>query len=258
VSPILERKKSLMRVVRALLIAVAFATRIPVRVGAVAPKELAESLAALPIVGFLIGAVSCGLFALTTPAFGATLAAIITVSFSALITGGLHLDGLADWFDALGGGRGDRQRMLQIMRDSRIGAHGASALILVLLAKVAALAGLTGSQSMLALCAAPAAARLTAVWLLYSLPAARQDGLGRGMGSGLERKHAWIACAGFLLATCWLGPALIWPSLAATAAAVALGWQAKARLGGVTGDVCGAGIELSELAFLLACRAAAA
>ncbi|HTU61750.1 MAG TPA: adenosylcobinamide-GDP ribazoletransferase [Polyangiales bacterium] len=244
-----------MRVVRALLIAVAFATRVPVRVGAVAPEELAESLTALPLVGFAIGAVSYGLCALTAPGFGDTLAAIAIVSFSALISGGLHLDGLADWFDALGGGRGDRQRMLEIMRDSRIGAHGASALILVLLAKVAALAELSGSQRLVALCAAPAAARLTAVWLLYSLPAARQDGLGRGMGARLERKHAWLACAAFLIATFWLGPALIWPSIAATAAAVALGWHANKRLGGVTGDVCGAGIELSELAFLLACRA---
>jgi len=246
-----------MRVVRALLIAIAFATRIPVRVGAVAPHELAEGLSALPLVGFLIGLVSYGLCSLMAPSLGDTLAAIATVSFSALITGGLHLDGLADWFDALGGGRGDRQRMLEIMRDSRIGAHGASALILVLLAKVAAVAELPDSQRLLALCAAPPAARLTAVWLLYSLPAARQDGLGRGMGAALERKHAWTACAAFVLATCWLGPSVIWPSIAATLAAVALGFQAQARLGGVTGDVCGAGIELAELAFLLACRAQA-
>lgn len=247
-----------MRIVRALLIAVAFATRIPVRVGAVAPQELAESLSALPLVGFLIGAVSYALCALATPWFGHTLAAIAAVSFLALISGGLHLDGLADWFDALGGGRGDRQRMLDIMRDSRIGAHGACALILVLLAKVAALAELSGSQRVLALCAAPAGARLTAVWLLYSLPAARHDGLGRGMGAALERRHAWTACAAFALVVVWFGPALIWPCLAAAAVAVGLGFQAHVRLGGVTGDVCGAGIELSELAFMLACRAQAA
>jgi adenosylcobinamide-GDP ribazoletransferase len=237
------------------MIAVAFATRIPVRVGTVAAHELAEALALLPLVGFAIGLVSYALCAVTAPSFGHSLAAIATVSFSALITGGLHLDGLADWFDALGGGRGDRQRMLDIMRDSRIGAHGASALVLVLLAKVAALAELTGSQRMLALCAAPAASRLAAVWLLHSLPAARHDGLGHGMAAGLERKHAWAACGSFALATIWLGPALFWPCIAAAAATIALGWQAKARLGGVTGDVCGAGIELAELAFLLACRA---
>ena len=57
----------------------------------------------------------------------------------AMLTGGLHLDGFADVFDALGGGRGDRARMLEIMRDSRIGAHGAGAVALVLLAKAACL-----------------------------------------------------------------------------------------------------------------------
>jgi adenosylcobinamide-GDP ribazoletransferase len=242
-----------MRAVRSLLIAVAFATRIPVNVGAVAPGELSESLVALPVVGFLIGLLSYGLYAIWAPALGDNISAIAIVSFSALITGGLHLDGLADWFDALGGGRGDRQRMLEIMRDSRIGAHGAAALLLVLLAKVAVLAELSGS--LLALCGAPAASRLAAVWLLYSLPAARQDGLGRGMGAELSRAHAWAACVSFLLATFWLGPQLIWPCIGATAVAVLVGWQAKTRLGGVTGDVCGAAIELSELAFLLACRA---
>lgn len=247
-----------MRVARALLIAVAFATRIPVRIGSVRQTELAEGLSALPLVGFVVGAVSFGLCALTAPYLGDALAAIAAVGFSALITGGLHLDGLADWFDALGGGRGDRQRMLDIMRDSRIGAHGASALIIVLLAKVAALAELSGSDRLLALCAAPAAARLTAVWLLYSLPAARSDGLGHGMGAGLAQKHVWMASAAFVLTTLWLGPALFWPSLVALVTAATIGWQARALLGGVTGDVCGAAIELAELAFLLACRAQAA
>lgn len=247
-----------MRVLRALLIAVAFATRIPLRLGAVEPRELAESLAALPVVGFAIGAVSYGVYALAAPSLGDSIAAIGTVSFSALITGGLHLDGLADWFDALGGGRGNRERMLEIMRDSRIGAHGASVLVLVLLAKVAALAEMPGSLRLLALCAAPAVSRLSAVWLLYSLPAARQDGLGKGMGALLTREHAWTACVSCGVVTFWLGPALFWPSFAAAVVAVAVGWQAKTRLGGVTGDVCGASIELTELAFVLACRAQAA
>ena len=68
----------------------------------------------------------------------AGLIAVGLVALSALLTGGLHLDGLADTFDALGGGRGDRARMLEIMRDSRIGAHGAGALTLLLAAKVLA------------------------------------------------------------------------------------------------------------------------
>jgi adenosylcobinamide-GDP ribazoletransferase len=246
-----------MRFLRALSISVAFATRIPLRLGAVDSRELAESLAALPVIGFAIGAASYGAYAVAAAVLGDSIAAIASVTFTALITGGLHLDGLADWFDALGGGRGNRERMLEIMRDSRIGAHGASALVLVLLAKVAALAEMPGSTRVLALCAAPAVSRLTAVWLLYSLPAARQDGLGRGMGAELRREHAWTACASCALVTFWLGPSLLWPTFAAAVAAVAIGWQAKMRLGGVTGDVCGASIELTELAFVLACRAQA-
>jgi adenosylcobinamide-GDP ribazoletransferase len=243
------------KLARPLLIAVAFGTRIPLQLGAVESRELAASLAALPVIGFAIGAASFGVFQLCSPALGGTLAAIASVSFSALITGGLHLDGLADWFDALGGGRGNRERMLEIMRDSRIGAHGAAALLLLLLAKIAAVAELAVGQRMLALCAAPASARLSTVWLLYSLPAARQDGLGRGMAADLTRAHALVACLLFVLVSCWLGPALIWPTFAAAIVSVGIGWQAKSQLGGVTGDVCGANIEIAELAFLLTCRA---
>lgn len=242
-----------MRPLRALLVGLGFATRIPVRVGAVTPSELAEGLAALPLVGFAIGAVCFGGYALCAKALGTTLAAVAAVSIAAFVTGGLHLDGLADWFDALGGGRGDRQRMLEIMRDSRIGAHGAAALVLLLLAKVAAVAELPTQQQLLGLCVAPAAARLTAVWLLFALPAARQDGLGRGMGEGLRLGHAVFASTSFCLVALAFGQTWLWPSLAAGATALGLGWQAKTQLGGVTGDVCGAGIELAELVFLLVC-----
>lgn len=244
-----------MRVLRALLVAVGFATRIPVRVGMLAPHELADGLTALPLLGFAIGAGSFGCYALCVEPLGATLAAIAAVSVSALVTGGLHLDGVADWFDALGGGRGSRQRMLEIMRDSRIGAHGAAALVLVVLAKVAALAELPASQRGLGLCVAPAAARLAAVWLLFALPPAREDGLGRGMAESLGMSHALLATASFAAGALWFGPAWVWPSCAAAATALVIGWLAKTQLGGVTGDVCGAGIELAELAFLLGCRA---
>jgi adenosylcobinamide-GDP ribazoletransferase len=247
-----------MRWLRALLVGIAFSTRLPVRVGAVTPTELAEGLACFPIVGLAIGAACFGAYSLSAPMLGPTLAAVIAVACCAWITGGLHLDGVADWFDALGGGRGDRQRMLEIMRDSRIGAHGAVALVLVLLAKVAVLAELPHSQRVLALCGAPAAARLAAICLLYCLPSARADGLGRGMAQDLRGPHVAVACATYLMVALWLGSESVLPSIGAAAAGVAVGWQARSKLGGVTGDVCGASIELSELAFLLAMRAAAA
>jgi cobalamin synthase len=78
------------------------------------------------------------------------------------------------------------------------------------------------------------------------------------MAQDLRGPHVAVACATYLMVALWLGSESVLPSIGAAAAGVAVGWQARSKLGGVTGDVCGASIELSELAFLLAMRAAAA
>jgi len=246
-----------MSAVRALLVAIGFATRIPVRVGQVEPDDLARALSCLPLVGAAIGAVCLAILQLSEAPLGPLLAAVAAVSCSAALTGGLHLDGLADLFDALGGGRGDRQRMLEIMRDPRVGAHGACALALFLIAKVVALAELPNGLGTLGLCGSAAAGRLMAVWLLFALPPARTDGLGRGMATGLRRAHLAFATGSFVFLAVLFGPLLLTAALASAVVAVGLAWLARTRLGGVTGDVCGAAIELGELAFLLVCRAQA-
>ena len=107
------------------------------------------------------------------------LIAVLLAALLAALTGGLHLDGVADVFDALGGGRGDRARMLEIMRDSRIGAHGAAALTLLLIAKVAALAQVAERRDLLALLAFPTIARWLAALLVVFFPYVRAEGLGR-------------------------------------------------------------------------------
>jgi adenosylcobinamide-GDP ribazoletransferase len=242
---------------RALLLAIGFATRIPVRVGKLQPPDLAAAISCLPLLGVAIGALCLGVFELGAGSIGPWLAAVGCVGCAALITGGLHLDGLADLFDALGGGRGERQRMLEIMRDPRIGAHGASALMLVLMAKVIVIAELPADARWAGMLGAPAMARLLAVWLLFGLPPARADGLGHDMGAGLRAGHMAFATGTFLILSVCLGPLLLTAALASVAVAIGLGWLARARLGGVTGDVCGAVIELAELAFLLVCRAQA-
>ena len=244
--------------VRALLVAIGFATRIPVRVGHVEPSDLARALACLPLVGAAIGALCLAALTSCDAALGPWLAAVAAVSCSASITGGLHLDGVADLFDALGGGRGDRQRMLEIMRDPRVGAHGASALVLLLAAKLIALAELPRALLAMGLCGSAAAGRLMAVWLLFALPSARADGLGHGMGAGLQAGHVAFATGSFVFLSLIFGPLLLTAAVASAAVAAALAWLARTRLGGVTADVCGAAIELSELAFLLVCRAQAA
>lgn len=240
---------------RALLVAVAFLTRVPVRVDDLKAGELGNASACFPLVGIALGGLVWGLHRLALPHLGATATALLVVAGLALITGGLHLDGLADWFDALGGGRADRERMLAIMRDPAIGAHGASALLLVLIGKVLAVADLRPGVASLALLGAPATARCLAVWLLYALPPARVDGLGRVLADEVKKQHVAIASAWIALLGGWFGPRVGLAVLTSVVIALPTAWLARARLGGVTGDVCGAVIESAELAFLLACRA---
>jgi adenosylcobinamide-GDP ribazoletransferase len=252
---------------RSLALALSFLTRVPVETGEVGPHEPAASLGSFPIVGALLGgALWLGQLALA-PQLGPWLTAFALVAFSAALTGALHLDGVADTCDALGGGRGDRARMLEIMRDPRIGAHGATALMLVLAGKLIATAELVGQGSTLALAwpvlVAPVWARLLCVVAIKVFPYARPSGLALAFHTHATRRHVLYAAL---------------PCLALCAVLVALGAQAGALagtlavsglfsllfalrmhrlLGGITGDVHGAVIELCELLVLIAASARA-
>jgi adenosylcobinamide-GDP ribazoletransferase len=240
-------------VIRPLLIACAFLTRLPVRTHDVRPNEFGAAAACFPLLGFGLGALGLALYAACGQRLGAALTASVLIAFSALITGGLHLDGLADWFDALGGGRGDAKRMLEIMRDPRIGAHGASALVIVIGSKLIALSQLSAADAPMALLGAPACARWAAVGLLCAFPSARADGLGQTFAQQVKLRHALIATAFLCAGLFWFGTSVLWPLLLTAAMAGALGAWARARLGGLTGDVHGAAIELCELVFLVSC-----
>ena len=172
------------------------------------------------------------------------------VALLAALTGGLHLDGVADVFDALGGGRGDKQRMLDIMRDSRIGAHGAAALVLLLLAKVAAVAELLARRDLGGLLAFPAVARWAVTPAIVFHPYARAEGTGRAFNG--EARPWEVAGATVLLALALVavGPRLLVPAAGALAAATLFALWLRRRLGGLTGDVYGASIELAEVVTL--------
>ncbi|HEU4731837.1 MAG TPA: adenosylcobinamide-GDP ribazoletransferase [Kofleriaceae bacterium] len=234
---------------RSLAVAFGFLTRIPVAAGAVSPGELARSLTYFPAVGAALGALLFGARTLLGPVLAPGLVAACVVALGALATGGLHLDGVADVFDALGGGRGQRDRMLHILRDSRIGAHGAAALALLIVAKVLAVAALDGRGW--ALYGAPIAARWAVVVLVVRFPYARPDGLGapfhRHAGS-MQLAGATIVAVALLGG---LGARALAPAAAALGAALAVAVPLHRRLGGLTGDVYGAAIEAAELAFLV-------
>lgn len=117
------------------LLAVQFLTKIPVTVrGSVDEKRLACSMAFFSLVGFLLGTSAAALHALTALVFGPPVCNLAALAFLIIITGNLHADGLMDAADGLFSGK-PRERMLEIMRDSRVGSHGVTAGILVLLAK---------------------------------------------------------------------------------------------------------------------------
>jgi adenosylcobinamide-GDP ribazoletransferase len=203
-----------------------------------------------PLVGLVIGG---GLVAVDTVAallFPGLLAALLTVTTWKLLTGGLHLDGLADCLDGLMGT--DRERRLAIMRDSRIGAFGAIGLILFLLLEIAAVSELTAALRPRALLAAPAIGRAMPSLLGRLYPPARADGQGAAFQHGLSRPAALLALGvALLVAAAALGAAGIVAVIVAVAAGVALGRFLSSRLGGVTGDVLGAAVETAELATLL-------
>jgi adenosylcobinamide-GDP ribazoletransferase len=240
---------SVRRMVRAFASAILFLTRVPLPTMQLDERDFARGAGFFAWVGLSI---ALPLFAASklVGALGASLAALITVVLWVLITGGLHLDGLADSIDGLSGGRGDRARTLEIMRDSRIGSHGAVALALVLALKWAALerALVIGQPIWLM---APVAARFACTLLLLGFPYARTAGLGSPF-VGLPRAPTLITGAGAVAVTAvLLGPLALVPALIACVCAVGVALRMNGLLGGLTGDVYGAAIELAELAALL-------
>jgi adenosylcobinamide-GDP ribazoletransferase len=175
---------------------------------------------------------------------------VIAVVVLVAATGAMHQDGLADCADGLGV-RWDRERRLEVMRDSSIGAFGALALILWLMLLVVALAGLARRDAALALVVAVASGRWAAVVHAAATPPARRDGLGAGFAVG----PAGLALATAVAVAVDLGVAGPARGLAAVAVAGAVGllvsvWSRRA-LGGRTGDTLGVSVVLAEVAVVV-------
>lgn len=216
-----------------------------------------------PVAGALIGTVGSASLALFGLLLGlpSWIAAVLAIASIMAASGGLHEDGLADVADGFGGGR-DRQRKLDIMRDSRIGTFGAAALVLSLMVRVGALAALIDrfgyAGATAALLAVHAASRGFGLWPLATLPPARTDGLAHAAGA--VPKDAFL-CA-LMLATLFgaVPPTFAGPGAghallacaAALAASVAIARLARHQIGGQTGDVAGAAEQVAEIAFMLA------
>lgn len=234
---------------RELATAVAFLTRLPVPVQWTGGAEtVGRSARFFPLAGLLLG----GIYALLllTPAPPAIVAVSIVIA-EALLTGALHMDGLADMADGFGGGH-TREDVLRIMRDHQIGTYGAVALLLTLGLKAAALEQLAAGRTWLPVLLAPALARWCTTWLSFMGPYARTGGTG-AVSRFVGRTEVAVASTTALVA---LTAARSLPLAAAAtlmplSAIFFLRWSRR-RIGGVTGDVIGACTEVSETLFLTA------
>lgn len=221
----------------------------------VEPAALARAQVFYPLVGLGLGLVLTAL----DRALGALLPSAprsaVTVAALVVLTRGLHLDGLADTFDGLLGGR-DRARRLEIMRDPRVGTFGVAAVALVLLLKWSALVSLDASGRGAGLVLAPVLGRCAMVVVAAAVPYARPQGLGAGYHEAARGVPLLGSlAAGLVVALLAYGPAGLALGVAAALAALAMAGWARAALGGATGDVYGATCELVETAVLLGAAA---
>ncbi|PSC05765.1 adenosylcobinamide-GDP ribazoletransferase [Alsobacter soli] len=215
----------------------------------------------LPLAGAAVGAVA-GASLTIAGAFGLPSMASAGLALVALVavTGGFHEDGLADTADGFGGGA-TRERRLEIMADSRLGSYGATALVLALLLRFAALASLVThvgyGRAALALVAASAVARVAGLIPLWALPSARPGGKSASVGRPGDAAMATAFAVTTVLCVLLLAPGFGLPkALGALVAATLSAWPvtrlSQAMLGGQTGDVAGAAGIVAEIAALLA------
>jgi adenosylcobinamide-GDP ribazoletransferase len=245
------------RVLGGLPIALEFLT--PLRFRPVRQHEnraFAESLGWYPAIGLLIGLVLLGADELLSEVLPAAPTAAILVALLALLSGGLHLDGVSDTADGMAV-QGDRERRLAVMRDGTSGPAGVMALVLVLLLGWSALASLDGPLRGGALVLGPAVARWAVLPVAAVVAPARPDGLGWAIHEGVWPVAAPLATLIAAVAAVLLfGVGGLVVMLLAGGAALAMAGLAARLIGGVTGDVFGASIELAQLVTWLSIVAA--
>ena len=235
--------------------AVQFLTRVPLPQQWLGEISLAQAAPYFPLVGGLVGLAGAAIDVVLRAHLPAIGAAAVAVAFLVLITGALHEDGLADTADGFGGGT-TAERVLTIMRDSRIGSYGAIAVTLSIVLRTTLIAALPNRDVFAYFVSAEALSRWSVLPLAYFLPSARPGGPSAGQGARLARSIsvptvvfgtliAVVVSVASLHAHSWRPWAVC---LIASAATGLYFWR---RIRGVTGDCFGAVIQLSATAVYL-------
>jgi adenosylcobinamide-GDP ribazoletransferase len=231
--------------VKGLIVAIQFLTRLPTPRLAVSRAEFAAAMRWFPGAGLVVGAIvaASGWAGAQLDSWTGALAAL---TLWVAVTGALHLDGLGDIADARGAAHKDREHMLGVMSDPHVGSFAVVAIALQLIAKLVLLHALVDAEAYVAIALIAFTARIGPLFWSRWLP-----DLHRGLGSkfrGVVRPIDLGIWAAALIGAAYFSPSL----LAAPFAFAAWGWWLRSRIGGISGDGHGAGIELAETLLLLA------
>lgn len=237
---------------KSLILAIQFLTRIPINIK-IETKEnsFAESILWFPAAGLLIGAFNALVYWLFSLVFEGMLPIVCAVLANVCITGGLHVDGLADTCDGIFSAR-KKERMLEIMKDSRIGSNGTLAVVFDILIRIAILLSISSDKIIWLILSAPIASRALMPLLIKLSVYARAEG---GMGGLFIGRQSWSRTLGAFAA----GLIMVWlfldfVGLAALAAAMLAILLYRSyiysKIQGMTGDTLGAGNEIAEIVFI--------
>jgi len=214
-------------------------------------RTIANSFGWFPLIGFILGAALALEDRLLATLFDTAIRSVLVIATLTALTGAIHVDALADAADALGAGR-ERERALEIMRDSRIGSFGAAAIFIALALEIVALVSIPDGRRFAALIVAPGLARWVMVAVSYRLEYLRAAGAGSTILARDGARNLALASVTTMAALfCFASWRML--SAAALAIVVALAMRAFYRrwIGGVTGDLIGAAGELATVAVLL-------
>lgn len=242
------------------LTAISFLTtlRVPRR-GGTGTGDMSRAASLFPAVGIIVGLILAGAYWLLLRILPSEPVSVIVIVLGVILSGGAHLEGLADTCDGIGGHK-DTEARLRVMHDSRSGAFGIIGIVCLLLVKYAALSSIPGRLVLVALLIMPVISRWTMVYAIFAYPYARPMGLGRTIKEGLGKGKfaiatvttvaaviglaAWMGIPPFYLA----GPLVM---LGTWLVALAMSAYLKGKLSGLTGDTYGAINEVAEVSALI-------
>lgn len=235
--------------IKGLILSLQFLSRIPINLPIEFNKEnLAKSTFFFPLVGVIIGGLS-GIVYYLFSFISLELAALATVISMIVLTGGLHLDGLADTFDGFMANK-DRELTLDIMKDSRVGAFGVIALILNILTKYVVISSIPGKIPLILILSLGNSRLVLSHKMVYK-KIARPGGLGDMFHSSNPKKYALSGAGLYILALGLVNPIYLLPLLITIISGEIIAAIAYKKIGGFTGDVYGASVEIGEIVSLI-------